>query len=50
MDDCLKMRAHARAGDNAVVLGGGLLGLEAAKVLSDGGLHVTVVHAAPDAA
>jgi nitrite reductase (NADH) large subunit len=46
MDDCLKMRAHARAGDSAVVLGGGLLGLEAAKVLSDGGLHVTVVHAA----
>ena len=46
MDDCLKMRAHARAGDNAVVLGGGLLGLEAAKVLSDGGLHVTVIHAA----
>jgi nitrite reductase (NADH) large subunit len=46
MEDCLKMRAHARAGDNAVVLGGGLLGLEAAKVLSDGGLHVTVVHAA----
>lgn len=45
MDDCLKMRAHARPGDNAVVLGGGLLGLEAAKVLSDGGLHVTVVHA-----
>jgi nitrite reductase (NADH) large subunit len=45
MDDCLRMRAHARAGDNAVVLGGGLLGLEAAKVLSDSGLHVTVVHA-----
>jgi nitrite reductase (NADH) large subunit len=46
MDDCLRMRAHARSGDAAVVLGGGLLGLEAAKVLSDGGLHVTVVHAA----
>ncbi len=46
MDDCLRMRAHARAGDSAVVLGGGLLGLEAAKVLSDAGLHVTVVHAA----
>ena len=28
-----------------MVLGGGLLGLEAAKVLSDRGLHVTVVHA-----
>jgi len=46
MDDCLQMRARARAGDSAVVLGGGLLGLEAAKVLSDAGLHVTVVHAA----
>jgi nitrite reductase (NADH) large subunit len=46
MDDCLRMRAHARPGDTAIVLGGGLLGLEAAKVLSDAGLHVTVVHAA----
>ncbi len=46
MDDCLRMRAHGRPGDAAVVLGGGLLGLEAAKVLNDGGLHVTVVHAA----
>jgi len=45
MSDCLKMRACARPGDNAVVLGGGLLGLEAAKVLCDSGLHVTVVHA-----
>ncbi len=46
MDDCLRMRRFAQAGDNAVVLGGGLLGLEAAKVLCDRGLHVTVVHAA----
>lgn len=44
MDDCLRMRQYARPGDNAVVLGGGLLGLEAAKVLSDRGLHVTIVH------
>lgn len=44
MDDCLRMREYARSGDNAVVLGGGLLGLEAAKVLSDRGLHVTIVH------
>jgi nitrite reductase (NADH) large subunit len=43
--DCARMRAQARAGDSAVVLGGGLLGLEAAKVLADRGLHVTVVHA-----
>ncbi len=44
MDDCLRMREYAKPGDNAVVLGGGLLGLEAAKALSDRGLHVTVVH------
>jgi nitrite reductase (NADH) large subunit len=44
MDDCLRMRRYARPGDTAVVLGGGLLGLEAAKVLCDLGLHVTVVH------
>lgn len=46
MSDCLKMREYAHAGDNAVVLGGGLLGLEAGKVLSDRGLHVTIVHLA----
>ncbi|UJR87138.1 FAD-dependent oxidoreductase [Sandaracinus amylolyticus] len=47
LDDCARIRAHVRPGDNAVVLGGGLLGLEAAKVLCDAGLHVTVVHLAP---
>jgi len=45
IDDCLRMRERARAGACAIVLGGGLLGLEAAKALSDTGLHVTVVHA-----
>jgi nitrite reductase (NADH) large subunit len=44
--DCIRMREHARPGDGAVVVGGGLLGLEAAKVLADRGLHVTVVHVA----
>lgn len=46
MADCVRMRDFARSGDSAIVLGGGLLGLEAAKVLSDRGLHVTVVHLA----
>ncbi|HVW24412.1 MAG TPA: FAD-dependent oxidoreductase [Polyangiaceae bacterium] len=46
MGDCLRIREHSRPGDSAVVIGGGLLGLEAAKVLSDRGLHVTVVHVA----
>jgi nitrite reductase (NADH) large subunit len=41
--DCIRMRERVRHGDSAVVVGGGLLGLEAAKVLSDQGLHVTVV-------
>jgi nitrite reductase (NADH) large subunit len=44
MDDSLRLRAAVRPGDTAVVLGGGLLGLEAAKALSDLGLHVTVLH------
>jgi nitrite reductase (NADH) large subunit len=43
MDDCLRMRRSAQVGDTAIVLGGGLLGLEAAKVLCDVGLHVTIV-------
>ncbi|HSC86998.1 MAG TPA: FAD-dependent oxidoreductase, partial [Polyangiaceae bacterium] len=46
LDDSLSMRRYARPGDSAVVLGGGLLGLEAAKALSDLGLHVTIVHLA----
>ena len=47
LEDCLKIRTFAHSGDNAMVLGGGLLGLEAAKALSDQGLHVTVIHLSP---
>ena len=43
LDDC---RAIAAASGTAVVLGGGLLGLEAARALATRGLDVTVVHAA----
>jgi nitrite reductase (NADH) large subunit len=46
VEDCQKIRAAARPGTSAVVLGGGLRGLEAAKALCDLGLHVTVVHMA----
>jgi nitrite reductase (NADH) large subunit len=42
-DDSRRIREHARPASSAVVLGGGLLGLEAAKSLSDLGMHVTVV-------
>jgi nitrite reductase (NADH) large subunit len=44
VDDCRRIRAAVRPAGSAVVLGGGLLGLEAAKALCDLGLHVTVVH------
>src|ERR1700722_395454 len=44
IEDCQRMRAYARPASSAVVVGGGLLGLEAAKALCDMGLHVTVLH------
>lgn len=47
VDDCERIRTVARPGSAAVVVGGGLLGLEAAKALCDLGLHVTVLHLAP---
>ncbi|APW59606.1 FAD-dependent oxidoreductase [Paludisphaera borealis] len=43
IDDGRRIRDHAQAGSRAIVLGGGLLGLEAAKSLVDLGVHVTVV-------
>lgn len=47
IDDCVAIRDRARPGSSAVVVGGGLLGLEAAKALCDLGLHVTVLHLDP---
>jgi nitrite reductase (NADH) large subunit len=44
--DCERLRQYLRPGKQAVVIGGGLLGLEAAKTLHDQGMHVTVLHAA----
>ena len=43
--DVQQMIAHAAAGGDAVVIGGGLLGLEAAAGLAKRGMRVTVLHA-----
>lgn len=47
IEDCVAIRDRAKPGSSAVVVGGGLLGLEAAKALGDLGLHVTVLHLNP---
>lgn len=47
LDDVEKMLAAAQGGGNAVVIGGGLLGLEAAHGLSLRGMRVTVIHLMP---
>ncbi len=47
LDDVEKMLAAADGGGNAVVIGGGLLGLEAAHGLSLRGMQVTVIHLMP---
>ena len=47
LDDVDKMLAAAEGGGDAVVIGGGLLGLEAAHGLSLRGMTVTVVHLMP---
>lgn len=47
LDDCAAMLAYARGCRTAVVIGGGLLGLEAARGLQNHGLQVEVVHATP---
>jgi nitrite reductase (NADH) large subunit len=44
MDDVENMLAAAKQGGKAVVIGGGLLGLEAANGLSMQGMEVSVVH------
>ena len=44
LDDVERMLAAAKSGGSAVVIGGGLLGLEAAVGLKANGMDVTVVH------
>ena len=47
IDDCDRIAAYAKRCRTAVVIGGGLLGLEAARGLLTHGVAVTVVEAAP---
>lgn len=47
LDDVEAMLFAARSGKHAVVIGGGLLGLEAAAGLASQGMDVTVVHLMP---
>lgn len=44
MDDCQEMIEYASSARKAVIIGGGLLGLEAARGLLNRGLEVHVVH------
>jgi NAD(P)H-nitrite reductase large subunit len=46
LEDCQAIAAYAQQCDRAVVIGGGLLGLEAARGLLSHGLEVTVVEVA----
>jgi nitrite reductase (NADH) large subunit len=47
LDDCDRIAAYAQRCRTAVVIGGGLLGLEAARGLLTHGVAVTVIEAAP---
>jgi nitrite reductase (NADH) large subunit len=44
LDDCRDIATYAKEKKSAVVIGGGLLGLEAARGLQNFGLEVSVVH------
>jgi nitrite reductase (NADH) large subunit len=47
IDDCSRIADYARNNSRAVVIGGGLLGLEAARGLLTHGVEVTVIEASP---
>ncbi|MEU8823437.1 FAD-dependent oxidoreductase [Streptomyces sp. NPDC048636] len=44
LDDCLALGAAARPGARAVVIGGGLLGVSAARALAERGAQVVLAH------
>lgn len=44
LDDCRKIAAYTKGKTSAAVIGGGLLGLEAARGLQNFGLDVSVIH------
>ena len=44
IDDCERIKEAAGSGKRAVVIGGGLLGLEAARGIMNLGIEVTIVH------
>jgi assimilatory nitrate reductase electron transfer subunit len=46
LDDCARILGFARRGSRVAVLGGGLLGLEAARGLAGRGVRVSVLHPA----
>jgi nitrite reductase (NADH) large subunit len=46
LDYCREIAEYAKGKKSATVIGGGLLGLEAARGLQNFGLHVSVVHLA----
>ncbi len=47
IDDVLAIESYAKKVKKGIVIGGGLLGLEAARALKELGLHTTVVEFAP---
>ncbi|MFD7441885.1 FAD-dependent oxidoreductase [Streptomyces sp. NPDC059909] len=48
LDDCLALAAAARPGTRAVVVGGGLLGVSAARALAERGADVVMAHQGTD--
>jgi NADH oxidase (H2O2-forming) len=48
VDDALNIVKFARRGENAIVIGGGLIGLEVAEALHTRGMNVTIVEMLPN--